>query len=209
VAFLAFPFGYNTLMKCLPESFYAAEVVDVARQLLGMRLVRSLDGVRISGIITETEAYRGEEDLACHARSGKTLRNAVMYGRPGRAYIYFTYGMHWCLNAVCGPEGFPAAVLIRAIHPIEGKDVIALQREGRKSSDWCSGPARLCKALAIDKALNGAALCEDESPLWIEEGTFLPDSNISITPRIGISNTPEPWRSKPWRFVVHSMENIS
>ncbi len=196
-------------MKCLPESFYAGEVIDIARNLLGMRLVRYLEGERISGIITETEAYRGEEDLACHARNGKTQRNAVMYGRPGRAYIYFTYGMHWCLNAVCGPEGFPAAVLIRAIYPVEGKKVIAARREGVKPADWCSGPARLCKALAIDKALNGASLCEDESPLWIEEGTPLVETNIKITPRIGIHNTPEPWRSKPWRFVVHSMENIS
>jgi DNA-3-methyladenine glycosylase len=193
----------------LPESFYSGEVIEVARHLLGMRLVRRLDGVRVAGIISETEAYRGEEDLACHARSGKTARNAVMYGRPGRAYIYFTYGMHWCLNAVCGVEGFPAAVLIRAIHPVEGLEVIALRREGRQPDEWCSGPARLCRALAIDKALNGAGLCDDESPLWIEECIQIAEKDVLTTPRIGIQSTPEPWRSKPWRYVIKTMEYFS
>lgn len=196
-------------MICLPEPFYSGEVTEVARHLLGTRLVRCLDGARISGIITETEAYRGEEDLACHARSGRTARNAVMYGRPGRAYIYFTYGMHWCLNAVCGVEGFPAAVLIRAIHPVEGMDVISSRRDGRKPEEWCSGPARLCKALAIDKALNGVGLCDEESPLRIEEGIPIADEHVSITPRVGIQSTPEPWRSKPWRYVINTMEYFS
>lgn len=203
------PFGYNTNMNCLPETFYAAEVTDVARQLLGARLVRNFDGTRLSGIIIETEAYRGEEDLACHARSGKTQRNAVMYGRPGRAYIYFTYGMHWCLNAVCGAEGFPAAVLIRAIHPREGLEVIASRRAGRQPFEWCSGPARLCKALDIDKMLNGVGLCDDESPLWIEQAYALPDQAVVTTPRVGIQSTPEPWRSKPWRFVAKTLEYFS
>jgi DNA-3-methyladenine glycosylase len=115
-------------MPCLPDSFYQQDVTLVARQLLGKRLVRLMDGTRISGIIVEAEAYRGEEDLACHARSGMTQRNAVMYGREGRAYVYFTYGMHWMLNAVCGPEGFPSAVLIRAIKPMEGLETIASRR---------------------------------------------------------------------------------
>lgn len=196
-------------MMCLPESFYSGEVTEIARWLLGARLVRLLEGTRISGIITETEAYRGEEDLACHARSGKTVRNAAMYGKPGRAYIYFTYGMHWCLNAVCGVEGFPAAVLIRAIHPLEGLEVIAARRERRKPEEWCSGPARLCKALAIDRNLNGVGLCDKESPLWIEEGIQVSDEHISITKRIGIQSTPEPWRSKPWRFVVNNLEQFA
>ncbi len=154
-------------MLVLPESFYAGEVIDVARNLLGKRLERSLDGVLLSGIITETEAYRGEEDLACHARSGMTRRTAVMYGLPGRAYVYFTYGMHWCFNAVCGPSGFPAAVLIRAVQPLQGLEVIARRRAGRKPAEWCSGPARLCSSFAIDGDLNGAVLCDEESPLWI------------------------------------------
>jgi len=196
-------------MTCLPESFYAGEVTEVARHLLGKRLVRQLNGVRISGIIIETEAYRGEEDLACHARSGKTQRTAVMYGRPGHAYIYFTYGMHWLLNAVCGAEGFPAAVLIRAIQPMEGLDIIASRRAGRKPSEWCSGPARLCQALKIDKALNGTWLCEEESSLWIEDAFTIPDKNIKMTPRIGLNSTPEPWLSKPWRYVAGTSEYFS
>lgn len=203
---LSIPFVYNTCMTCLPASFFAGEVTDVARNLLGKRLVRLHTGTRISGIITETEAYRGEEDLACHARSGKTARNAVMYGRPGCAYVYFTYGMHWCLNAVCGPEGFPAAVLIRAIQPQEGMDFIASRRQGRDRSEWCSGPARLCKALEIDQALNGVTLCDDESPLWIEDGTLIPDERVQTTPRVGIEHAPEPWRSKPWRYLVSKLE---
>ena len=199
------PFGYNTLMTCLDEDFFLREVTDVARDLLGKRLVRCVDGQRVSGIITETEAYRGEEDLACHARSGRTNRNAVMYGMAGRAYIYFTYGMHWCLNAVCGPGGFPAAVLLRAIHPEEGLEFIAARREGVKPADWCRGPARLCKALAIDGRLNGVMLCEQDSPVFIEEGFNLDDVSVTTSPRIGIHYAPEPWRSKPWRYTADVM----
>jgi DNA-3-methyladenine glycosylase len=124
----------------------------VARELLGMRLVRQLDGLRLSGLILETEAYIGETDLGCHAKAGRTRRNAVMYGPPGHAYVYFTYGMHWMLNAVTGPEGFPAAVLLRAIQPLEGTERISLRRQGRD----CLGPARLTQALALDLAFNGA-----------------------------------------------------
>lgn len=196
-------------MTCLPESFYASEVTEVAKHLLGKRLVRILNGERLSGIINETEAYRGEEDLACHAHHGKTSRNAVMYGRPGRAYVYFTYGMHWCLNAVCGPEGFPAAVLVRSIRPVEGLAVISARREGRKLLEWCSGPARLCKALAIDGGLNGASLYDEESQLWIEEGESVPEDSVFSSQRVGINNTPEPWRSKPWRYFIKTGEHFS
>src|SRR5512136_44990 len=132
-----------TVSACLPREFYDRPTITVARELLGMRLVRLLDGVRLGGIITETEAYIGEEDLACHARFGRTRRNAVMYGPPGFAYVYFTYGMHWLLNAVTGPEGFPAAVLIRAIQPVEGLEIITARRQGRDTL----GPAKLTQAL--------------------------------------------------------------
>src|SRR5690606_16070699 len=136
--------------------------------LLGMRLVRRLeDGTTLSGIITETEAYRGQDDQACHARNGRTRRNAVMFGPPGRAYIYFTYGMHWCLNVVAGPDGFPAAVLLRAIHPLEGLDFIALRRARAERRNWTNGPAKLTQALAIDGALNGCDLTDPASPLCI------------------------------------------
>ncbi len=170
----------------------------MARDLLGTRLVRIQEGIRLSGIITETEAYIGEEDLGCHARAGKTRRTAVMYGPPGYAYIYFTYGMHWCLNAVCEREGFPAAVLIRAIWPGEGKEIIRARRGGRDTD----GPAKLTQALGIDGSLNGVDLCSPATSLWIEAGDEIPATNVTIGPRVGLNNVTEPWKSKPWRFRV-------
>lgn len=182
----------------LPPAFYAQPTLTVARGLLGARLVRLLDGVRLAGIITETEAYIGEADLGCHAKSGRTPRNAVMYGPPGRAYVYFTYGMHWCLNAVTEQEGFPAAVLIRAIQPVEGVEVIAARRQGGDTF----GPAKLTQALGISGAQNGLDLCDPASGLWIEAGEPAADGNVVAGPRVGLFTVPEPWKSMPWRFQV-------
>ncbi len=186
----------------LTPAFFERDVVLVARQLLGMRLVRLVDGPRLGGTISESEAYRGEEDLACHARAGFTPRTAVMYGPPGRAYVYFTYGMHWMLNCVCGPVGFPSAVLVRAILPLEGLDLIAARREGRPEADWCNGPAKLTRALGIDGRFNGADLCQVSDQLWIEVGEGVPDGKVVIGPRVGIDGVPEPWLSQPWRFRI-------
>lgn len=186
------------MVNILTPDFYIRPTLTVARDLLGVRLVRVLDGVRLSGIITETEAYIGEEDLGCHARSGQTKRNAVMYGHPGHAYVYFTYGMHWCLNAVTEREGFPAAVLIRAIQPLEGVDVISARRSGRDTN----GPAKLTQALGIDGAQNGINLCDPASGLWIEAGQAVPEQNLVAGPRVGLFTVPEPWKSIPWRFRV-------
>ncbi len=174
----------------------------MARDLLGTRLVRIQDGIRLSGIITETEAYMGEEDLGCHARAGKTRRTAVMYGPPGYAYIYFTYGVHWCLNTVCEREGFPAAVLIRAIQSEEGLGIIRARRNGRDTN----GPAKLTQALGIDGSLNSIDLCTRAAGLWIEAGDEIPSANMTIGPRVGLNNVPEPWKSKPWRFRVASLK---
>lgn len=187
-------------MPCLPRSFYQREVTIVARDLLGMRLVRQIGKERISGIIAETEAYRGEEDLACHARHGKTPRTEVMYGEAGRAYIYFTYGMHWLLNVVTGETGFPAAVLLRIIQPVEGTALIAANRSGRPESEWCNGPAKMCQALAITGTMNGIDLTGKDAGLWIEEAQAVPDARVSTAKRIGIESVPEPWKSIPWRF---------
>jgi DNA-3-methyladenine glycosylase len=181
----------------IPIEFYNRPTLNVARELLGARLVRVLDGVRLAGVITETEAYVGETDLGCHAKAGRTKRTAVMYGPPGRAYVYFTYGMHWCLNAVTEAEGFPAAVLIRAIRPVEGGEVIAQRRQGRD----VNGPGKLTQGLGIDGGQNGADLTETGSGLWIEAGQFIPENRVTITPRVGL-NVPEPWKSIPWRFVA-------
>jgi DNA-3-methyladenine glycosylase len=183
---------------CLPREFYARYTLTVARELLGMRLVRRLDGLRLSGIILETEAYIGEADLGCHAKSGRTRRNLVMYGLPGYAYVYFTYGMHWMLNAVTEQAGFPAAVLLRAVQPLEGQAIISARRQGRDSL----GPAKLTQALAVDGALNGADLCDPHSGLWIEAGQPPAESAILTGPRVGLYTVPEPWKSIPWRFRI-------
>jgi len=196
---------YNTTMSlshCLPREWYARDALVVARDLLGMHLVRLLDGQPLHTVITETEAYRGEEDLACHARSGRTPRTSVMYGPPGHAYIYFTYGMHWCLNTVCMPQDYPAAVLIRAVLPMDGFELISARRPGRPQPEWTNGPAKLTQSLGIDKALNGVDLTTPESGLWIEQGQEFADEQILTGARVGIDNVPEPWRTKPWRFRV-------
>jgi DNA-3-methyladenine glycosylase len=184
------------LMNILPRDFYDRATLTVARELLGGRLVRILEGVRLAGIIVETEAYIGEEDLGCHAKSGKTKRNAVMYGPPGCAYVYFTYGNHWMLNAVSEREGFPAAVLLRAIEPVEGMDIMFKRRNGGDTH----GPGKLTQALSVDGLLNGAELCTQGSGLWIEAGTPVPDDDIISGPRVGLYTVTEPWKSMPWRF---------
>ena len=192
----------------LAASFYAQDTVQVARELIGKRLVR-LDGdQRIAGLITETEAYRGEDDLACHCRSGQTPRTVIMYGPPGKAYVYFVYGMHWLLNFVTEKEGYPGAALIRAIHPEEGLDLIAKRRNGKPQKQWTDGPAKLCQALGIDGGFNGVDTCGKEARIFIETGIEIPSALILKTPRVGLATVPEPWRSKPWRFVLTDLNLI-
>ena len=185
-------------MNILPRDFYNRPTLTVARELIGARLVRILDGVKLVGLITETEAYISEKDLACHAKAGLTPRTAPMFGEPGHAYVYFTYGNHWMLNAVTEREGFPAAVLIRAIQPIEGVEVMLARRSGRDTF----GPGKICQALGITKSENQAHLTGTASGLWIEAGVQVPNSRVTKGPRVGLNNTPEPWLSKPWRFLV-------
>ena len=186
----------------LPYKFYNRSTLTVARELIGARLVRILDGVKLVGTITETEGYIGEEDQACHARAGRTPRTYVMYGPPGRAYVYFTYGNHWMLNAVTEQEGFPAAVLIRAIWPIEGVEVMSARRAGGDTF----GPGKLCQAMGIGREENNADLTTTNSNLWIEAGKRIPDSIVTIGPRVGLYTVPEPWKSKPWRFLVKTLD---
>lgn len=189
-------------MKPLPESFYARDTVAVARDLLGKRLVRREGKTRLSGIILETEAYRGEEDLACHCRAGRTPRTEVMYGPAGRAYVYFIYGMYWLLNIVTEGDGRPGAVLIRAVHSLEGLEVIARRRGGQPPRSWTDGPGKLSRAFNITGEQNGIDLCREGSPLVITDGIQVPPQAILAGPRVGISSVPEPWKSKAWRFVV-------
>ena len=186
----------------LERQFYNRPVTQVARELLGKRLVRLENGNRLAGIIVEAEAYRGEEDLACHAHVGYTPRTRVLYGPPGHAYVYFTYGNYWMLNFVAEKEGFPAAVLIRGIEPTEGAETIASRRPGVAPQHWTDGPGKICMALAINKAQNEADLCEADAELFVEEGVSIPDSCVTTGPRVGLNTVPEPWKSIPWRFMA-------
>ncbi len=182
----------------LARKFYNRPTLAVARELIGARLVRMDRGKKLAGLITETEAYISAKDLACHAKAGLTPRTQVMYGEAGHAYVYFTYGNHWMLNVVTEGEGFPAAVLIRAIQPVEGVELISRRRNGRDTF----GPGKLTQAMRITKRENGVDLTETNSGLWIEAGVSIPNSLVTKSPRVGLNNTPEPWLSKPWRFKV-------
>jgi DNA-3-methyladenine glycosylase len=186
----------------LTQNFYLRPVQIVARDLLGKKLIRIVGEIKVGGIIVETEAYDGEQDLACHAHAGKTERNKIMYSQGGHAYVYFTYGMHWMLNCVTGDAGYPSAVLIRAIFPTDGKNFISVQRPDILEKQWCNGPAKLTKALSIAGNMNGCEIFSPDSGLFIEDGATVLENNVRITSRVGIQSTPEPWRSKPWRFIA-------
>lgn len=170
---------------------------------MGSRLVRiGPAGRRLSGWIVEAEAYIGTDDLGCHARSGRTARNGSMWGPAGHAYVYFTYGMHWCLNVVTEVEGFPAAVLIRALVPVEGLAAMRRRRGPPGDRDLAGGPARLCQALGIDRRLDGHDVCSPEAVLFLEPGLRLPEADVTTGPRVGLNMVPEPWRSLCWRWFV-------
>jgi len=184
----------------LGRDFYARDTLNVVRELLGKRLVRVIGGERLSGLIMETEAYIGEEDRACHASRGRTPRTEVMYGPPGRAYIYFIYGMYHCLNVVTDRVGFPAAVLIRGIQPQEGVQYMRRNRRFRPEGELTNGPGKLCQALAIDRSLNDLDLCHSDL-LFIEEAVVPDPGEIEVTPRIGIRADAIAKR-RPWRFLL-------
>ncbi|MEN6621864.1 MAG: DNA-3-methyladenine glycosylase [Smithella sp.] len=187
-------------MKILTRAFYARETLQVARELIGKKLVRRIDNSEVSGIIVETEAYRGLKDSACHAYRGRTPRNTVMFGLPGHAYVYFTYGMHYLLNLVTEEEGNPCAVLIRAVLPVSGIEKMEIRRK-KKGAQLANGPAKLCQAFGIDKSLNGWDLtCGEE--LWAEDYKNIPARLITTTPRIGIDYAQKEHCEALWRFVV-------
>ncbi len=187
------------MMKILEQSFYARDTLLVARDLLGKKIIRQIDGQELSGIITETEAYVGTADSACHAHKGKTKRNAVMFGPPGYAYVYFTYGMHYLINVVTEDEGHPCAVLLRSIQPTMGLKEMEARRK-RSGRELTNGPAKLCQALGIDQTFNGWNLTQG-SRLWIEDGEKVPEEHIFVTPRIGIGYAQKKDQEALWRFV--------
>jgi DNA-3-methyladenine glycosylase len=196
-------------MKKLPRDFYTrANVLEVARALLGKKLVvPAKNGARVSGIIVETEAYRGPEDRASHAYNGRrTNRTETMYGIGGTAYVYFVYGMYNQFNVVTNIEDVPHAILVRAVEPSEGLDVMRRRRRGRSEYELTSGPGRLCLALGIDRRLDKADLRGDR--VWLEEGVSVAPRQIARGPRVGIDYA-ESWVMKPWRFWVRDNRFVS
>lgn len=197
-------------MKVLPRSFYNRPTLDVARELIGKVLVHHTSAGAASGIIVETEAYIGESDPACHAAPGPTPRNAPLYGRPGVAYVYINYGIHYLVNAVTEAEGSPAAVLIRALEPHEGEGLMRRRRArgtGRSSGDFtstelCRGPGNLTRALGITLRQNKLDLTS--SALRIED-RGLPPRDVAWTPRIGINVGME----SEWRCIAVGSSSLS
>ncbi len=187
----------------LPRTFFAPSAETVARELLGQLLLRNDSGKISGGVIVETEAYL-EGDPACHAFRGPTTRNQIMFGPPGYAYVYFIYGCHHCVNAVCNSKGRGEAVLIRAIEPVLGCESIQFKRDRvRKQQHLANGPGKVCAALGIDRSLNGADLCETAGPLMIAANPQIQTYRerhgpIMITPRVGITLAAE----LPLRFVL-------
>lgn len=187
----------------------------MARALLGRRLVRALDdGTRLAGRIVEVEAYLGVEDKAAHTYGGRrTARNAAMWGQAAHAYVYFTYGMHHCLNIVAAGPEVPTAVLLRALEPVEGVEAMRRNRAGKipasrlKATDLCSGPAKLTQALGIDRELDHEDLTTSDR-LWVERTVAVAADRIARSPRIGVGYAAE-WAEAPLRFHVADSPHVS
>lgn len=178
----------------LSRDFYARSTLAIARELIGMHLVHDDAGTRRSGRIVETEAYLGPQDLAAHSARGRTARTEVMFGPPGHAYVYFIYGFWNCLNIVTAAVGTPHAVLLRALEPVAGLD------------QKTSGPGLLCRAMGIDRRLNGVDLTTDR--LWLEAPAGCSPPRIARSPRIGIDYAGQ-WALKPWRFFDRDSPHVS
>ena len=214
-----------------PREILAQDTETAARRLIGARLSRGTGPEGRSGRIVEVEAYIGQEDMASHARVGRTKRNAVMFGPAGAAYVYLVYGMHHCLNVVTEAEGRPAAVLIRAVEPVLGADrmragrvQLATGRSGPESSSGessrrrlealpvtrlASGPGLVCAAFSVNRTDDGTDLCDPAASLRLEIAADDEPLPVAVGPRIGIDYAPEPWRSRPWRFYVPGNASVS
>jgi DNA-3-methyladenine glycosylase len=212
-------------MGCMHQSWFAQTADKLAEQLIGSVLVRTTpEGLRLTGRIVETEAYLGTEDQASHARNGhRSPRNESMFAKPGTAYVYFTYGMHYCMNVSCSAHGVPHAVLLRALEPLEGLEAMRDHRGQTakaatrtiREADLCSGPAKLCKALGIDRSLDGHDLTLGET-LWIDGPTtasgreapprlghgLREGERITRTPRIGLGASAGAWADMPLRWMI-------
>lgn len=223
-------------MSVFARDLLADDTEAAARRLVGARLARGSGPEAPVGRIVEVEAYIGQEDLASHARVGRTQRNAVMFGPPGAAYVYLVYGMHHCLNVVTETEGRPAAVLIRAVQPVAGANEMRSARlrwigshpgrgltaeraitveharrrlEALPVDRLASGPGLVCAAFSIDRRDDGRDLCDPSSELRLEIGAEDEPLPVAVGPRIGIEYAPEPWLSRPWRFYVPGNASLS
>jgi DNA-3-methyladenine glycosylase len=190
--------------RILPRAFYDRDTEAVARDMLGTILECRTPEGKASGIIVETEAYIGEDDPACHAAVGRTRRTEPLYGRPGLSYVYFIYGVHWCFNAVTRGKGLPSAVLVRALEPLEGIELMERRRGPRvKGTDLTNGPGKLCTALGIDGSMNGVSL--QSGQLVLRQGSPVEDSRVATTPRIGITRAAD-W---PLRYCIRGNRWVS
>jgi DNA-3-methyladenine glycosylase len=189
----------------LSRSFYEQSTVDVAKQLLGKYLVRTHAEGNTIGRIVETEAYVGPQDLACHASKGRTARTEVMFGPAGHAYVYFIYGFYNMLNLVTEAKDYPAAVLIRAVEPVDGIELMKDRRQSSVLRNLASGPGKLCQAFGIDRSLNGADMCA--SVLFVEDRREATPKFVA-TPRIGVDYAGK-WKTRPYRFLIRGSEFVS
>jgi DNA-3-methyladenine glycosylase len=189
-----------------PRDFFVRNALDVAPELLGCLLTARSERGTVTVRITEVEAYAGERDPSSHAYRGRTARNAVMFGPPGHAYVYFIYGMHYSVNVVCMPDGVAEAVLVRAGEVVDGFELARARRPStREDADLARGPGRLASALGLTRELDGADLCEPLGPLTLEQGKPVDTALIRSGPRVGISRAAD-W---PWRFYLHGDPTVS
>jgi DNA-3-methyladenine glycosylase len=199
----------RTKARELPRVFYTRQnVLTVARELLGKLLVvPAKDGSRVSGMIVETEAYRGPEDRASHAFAGRrTKRTETMYQLGGTVYVYFVYGMYYQFNVVTNIQETPHAVLVRALQPVEGIEIMRQRRQTHSDANLTSGPGKLCIAMGIDRKMDREDLLGER--IWIEEGERIPRTRIASGPRVGIDYAEE-WIQKPWRFWLKDNPFVS
>ena len=187
-------------MCILKKDFYHRDTIQVAKDLLGKKLLRRRKGRILSGMIVETEAYLSRSDSASHAFKGQTPRNTVMFGPAGRAYVYFVYGLHYMFNVVTEEKGSPGAILIRAVEPLNGLHQMEARRK-KTGRDLTNGPAKLCQAMVIDKSLNGWDLTCGKT-LWLEDFKAIPDTCVIRGPRIGIDYADSRDRQANLRFLV-------
>ena len=192
--------------QVLPRSFYQQDGLALAKGLLGKILLRRKDGQLTGGRIVETEAYLGAQDPAAHSYKGNTQRTRIQFGAGGYAYVYLIYGMHCCMNIVAAPEGVPHVVLLRALEPVIGLEWMEQRRHTNRVQNLCSGPGKLCQAMAIDRSCYGMDLLGEE--LWLEDGSEVSDQRIAVSKRIHIDYAGEA-ANWPYRFCVADSHYLS